>query len=103
MRYNSWIIPIAIICGLFFITGPSHAYILPTETYTDEDGLPGSNFLSMLQDSKGFIWLGTKEGLNRYDGYSVVAYRNDPYEPSSLSSNTVTTIFEDRDGALRRR
>jgi signal transduction histidine kinase/ligand-binding sensor domain-containing protein len=67
---------------------------------TINDGLTQNYIFDILQDSRGFIWLGTKEGLNRYDGYSVVAYRNDPYDTASLSSNTVTTIFEDRDGSI---
>lgn len=67
---------------------------------TIDDGLSQNYVFDILQDSRGFLWFGTKEGLNRYDGYSVVAYRSDPYDTSSLSFNTVTALFEDGGGML---
>src|SRR5262245_49133433 len=56
---------------------------------TTEQGLSDIRVIDVLQDQAGFMWFGTPNGLNRYDGYNVVAYRNDPDNPQSLSSNYV--------------
>ena len=53
-----------------------------------------------MQDRAGFMWFGTNNGLNRYDGYNIVAYRNDPANPHSLSGNFVEDLYEDRSGTL---
>jgi signal transduction histidine kinase/ligand-binding sensor domain-containing protein len=71
-----------------------------TDVLTINNGLSQNYVFDVIQDIRGFIWLGTKEGLNRYDGYTVVAYRNDPYDTTSLSSNTITALYEDQGGTL---
>ena len=53
-----------------------------------------------IQDKEGFIWVATKNGLNRYDGYSFKVFTNDPYNLNSLSSNTITALFEDSKGRI---
>ncbi|HTF18505.1 MAG TPA: two-component regulator propeller domain-containing protein [Chryseolinea sp.] len=64
------------------------------------DGLSHSNTICMLQDSRGFMWFGTRDGLNKYDGYSFVVYKNDAIDEHSLSSNMILDIKEDAQGAL---
>lgn len=49
----------------------------------------------ILQDHKGYLWIGTKDGLNRYDGYQFVVYGHDPFDETSISNNFITTIYED--------
>ena len=71
---------------------------------TIEQGLSDSRVQAIVQDRAGFIWFGTNNGLNRYDGYDVVAYRNDPTNPHSLSGNFVedrTRIAPGRCGSAR--
>lgn len=65
-----------------------------------EQGLSQGTIMCILQDSKGFLWFGTEDGLNRYDGYSFEIFRPDPENPNSLSSNAVRTIIEDSSGYL---
>ncbi|MFC2042939.1 two-component regulator propeller domain-containing protein [Chloroflexota bacterium] len=65
-----------------------------------EQGLSQSVVLSILQDSRGFLWFGTQDGLNRYDGYDFVAYKHDPEDENSLSDNFILTIVEDTGGYL---
>jgi PAS domain S-box-containing protein len=65
-----------------------------------EDGLSQSDANCILQDRRGFIWIATEDGLNRYDGYIFKIYRNDPDDPFSLSRNNIKTIYEDRAGVL---
>ena len=59
-------------------------------------GLSQSSVRCILQDSKGFIWFGTEDGLNRYDGYNFKVFRKDPQNANSLSDNSVRFIYEDR-------
>lgn len=65
-----------------------------------EEGLSHSAVRAIHQDRRGFLWLGTQEGLNRYDGYGFKVYRHDPEDPGSLSENWITSIYEDRQGEL---
>ncbi|MGH8525113.1 MAG: two-component regulator propeller domain-containing protein, partial [Gammaproteobacteria bacterium] len=65
-----------------------------------EQGLSQSRVDHMLQDRRGFIWIGTYNGLNRYDGYRFKAYKPDPNNPNSLGGALVLPLFEDRSGIL---
>jgi len=65
-----------------------------------EQGLSQNTVLCIFQDRKGFIWFGTGDGLNKYDGYSFTVYHHDPENPQSLSHNVVHSIYEDRSGVL---
>ncbi|WP_194775689.1 hybrid sensor histidine kinase/response regulator transcription factor [Pararhodonellum marinum] len=62
------------------------------------DGVAGS--LEIAEDSVGFIWIGTGNGLYRYDGYSFTNYSHDPSYPYSLSSNWVETLYVDGESTL---
>jgi signal transduction histidine kinase/ligand-binding sensor domain-containing protein/DNA-binding response OmpR family regulator len=61
----------------------------------DEQGLSNNSVETIFQDSRGFIWFGTLDGLNRYDGSSIKIYRNDPDNKQGLSDNHIRSIFED--------
>lgn len=65
-----------------------------------EQGLSQSVVTAILQDSRGFLWFGTQDGLNRYDGYTSTCTRNVPGDPGSLSANYVRCLWEDAAGAL---
>lgn len=54
----------------------------------------------MLQDSQGFMWFGTEDGLNKYDGYTFTVYKHDPEDPYSLSDNWIQAMLEDASGTL---
>ena len=64
------------------------------------DGLSNSTINCIYQDSKGFVWIGTSYGLNRYDGYRFRTYYSDPNDTTTLRSNYVDQIFEDAAGRL---
>jgi signal transduction histidine kinase/ligand-binding sensor domain-containing protein len=64
-------------------TGPSH-----------------NSVYAVTQDSAGFLWLGTQDGLDRWDGYAFRIWRNDPTDPDSLAANRVDSLFEDSRGRL---
>lgn len=65
-----------------------------------EQGLYHADVNAIYQDRLGFLWIGTIEALQRYDGYTFVTYRNDPADTNSLSNNDVTDICEDSHGNL---
>lgn len=65
-----------------------------------EQGLSQSTPYSIIQDKNGFMWIGTADGLNRYDGYTFKVYRHIPSDSASLSDNFVQTLYEDRAGVL---
>jgi len=70
---------------------------------TTREGLSSNSVFShksILQDSRGFIWIGTFDGLNRYDGYNFKIYRHQENNPNSLSDNLIIFIFEDSSGKL---
>jgi signal transduction histidine kinase/ligand-binding sensor domain-containing protein len=60
-----------------------------------DNGLSSSIVTSILQDHRGLVWIGTYDGLNRYDGFDFVVYRNNSADSTSLSNNVVRTIIED--------
>ena len=70
------------------------------EHHTVEDGLAMGVVQAILQDRRGFMWFGTQDGLNRYDGYDFKIYKQDPRNPHSISSDLIMSIGEDRNGNL---
>ena len=67
---------------------------------TIEDGLSQSTVGNMYQDSRGYIWIGTEDGLNRYNGKEFKHYKNDKYSENSLISNYIRGIAEDTNGVM---
>jgi ligand-binding sensor domain-containing protein/signal transduction histidine kinase len=65
-----------------------------------EQGLSQSVVNSILQDRTGFLWIGTQDGLNRYDGYNFTIYKPDSTDPASLSDRWITALAEDDEGYL---
>jgi signal transduction histidine kinase/ligand-binding sensor domain-containing protein len=80
----------------------SHAQAgqLKFERFTTEKGLASNVVYCILQDKKGWLWIGTNGGLSRYDGYSFRSYRSHPGDSSTLPSNDVQSLCEDEDGNL---
>ncbi|TVZ55644.1 signal transduction histidine kinase [Lutibacter sp. Hel_I_33_5] len=65
-----------------------------------KDGLSQSSVLSITQDSDGFLWFGTRDGLNKYDAYSFKTFRHHQEDSTSISNNYIKTLFEDPNGNL---
>jgi ligand-binding sensor domain-containing protein len=61
-----------------------------------EEGLSSNSIYTIFQDSYGVIWVGTLDGLNRYDGYEIKVFKHDNLKKRSLSNNRTTQIYEDR-------
>jgi PAS domain S-box-containing protein len=70
------------------------------EHITTTQGLSQSAVNCLLQDSQGFMWFGTQDGLNKYDGYNFTVYKYDELNSHSLSDNFITSIYEDKSGTI---
>ncbi len=74
--------------------------ILPFRALTIEDGLSQGMVNAIIQDAYGFMWLATKDGLNRYDGYSFTVFRHDPEDSTTVRNNYIYSLLEDKQGRL---
>ncbi len=70
------------------------------ELISTNQGLAQGMINDMIQDKEGFIWIATKGGLNRYDGYNFKLFATDPQDPYSISSNAVSSLLEDSKGRI---
>jgi ligand-binding sensor domain-containing protein len=66
---------------------------LKFEYITPNEGLTQATVTNIIQDTIGFMWFGTKNGLNRYDGYNLVKYYHNPLDSTSLPSNIIEKIL----------
>ena len=67
---------------------------------TTEDGLSSNRCTAVFRDQTGYLWIGTADGLNRWDGYNITIFRNIPGDSTSVSGNMVTSIAQTPDGML---
>jgi len=70
------------------------------ERMNSGDGLSQNSVMSITQDPQGFIWFGTQDGLNRFDGNHFVTYQYSPQDSTSLSDNAAWVLYMDRQGNL---
>ncbi len=90
--YFSFFLFISSLCGQ-----SSDAYF---KALTSEDGLTENHANCIYQDETGYMWFGTFDGLNRYDGYEITTFKPDPNDSESLSSILIFAITGDRHGNL---
>jgi signal transduction histidine kinase/CheY-like chemotaxis protein/ligand-binding sensor domain-containing protein len=95
LRYFCTIILLAVSACLFAQSQQLHFDHLGTA-----NGLSELNPNCIIQDSRGFIWIGTADGLNRYDGYKFKIFRNDVKDTTSIGNNYIQDIIEDSDGNI---
>src|ERR1700741_1360422 len=92
--------------ALFFLLFTRGAFVLSQQQNLKFDhldinsGLSQNHIMCILQDSRGFMWFGTRDGLNKYDGYKFTIYKNDPTDPNSISNNFISGIAEDSKGNI---
>ncbi len=65
-----------------------------------EDGLSQSTVQAVLQDSQGYLWIGTQDGLNKFNGYDITIYESNPDDSTTISDNDIRAIYEDDEGRL---
>ncbi len=70
------------------------------ENISTKEGLSQSSPNCIFQDSRGALWIGTEDGLNKFDGYSFIVYKPEVNNPGSISNNRISCIIESKDGNL---
>ena len=91
---------LVVLSAFFFFNVCGQNQRLVFHHITSEQGLSQDNGKCIGQDHKGFMWFGTNNGLNKYDGEKITVYKNDSEDSSSLSNNRITAIYEDKDRNL---
>jgi len=99
MRYH-FIIYILLLLPPATLVSQGQAPKLRFTHISNEQGLSNSTIETIFQDSRGFIWFGTRDGLNRYDGSELIVYRNIPSDTTSLSDDYIRCIYEDKQHTL---
>lgn len=67
---------------------------------TTKHGLSDQSIWSICQDDYGFMWFGTDDGLNKYDGSKFLVYKNDPKDSNSLINNRIKVLYKDHNGNI---
>lgn len=79
---------------------PAQMPSLYFDRLTIQNGLSHNKVNCIIRDQRGFMWLGTNDGLNRYDGHNFVVFQHKPGDPTSISGNIINDILEDEQGVL---
>lgn len=94
-------IPLLIVCLLLLLNGLSgYAQELHFRHYNNKQGLSHNTVYCSLQDQRGFMWFGTEDGLNRFDGHTFKVYRHNSYHANSLPNDHLNSLFESSDGKI---
>lgn len=93
-----WILTILVSIAAFQLGHSQH--VVRFEHLATEDGLANTQVQTLLQDSRGFLWIGTLGGLHRYDGYSFTIFRRSFDDSTSIANNTILAMCEDKEGTL---
>lgn len=92
----AFFVVLAVLPGQFLGQAPK----LEFKHITNEQGLSNTTIEAIFQDKRGFMWFGTRDGLNRYDGSQLVVYRYNSTDSNSISDNFIQYIYEDRQQQL---
>jgi ligand-binding sensor domain-containing protein len=93
-------LPIIFLFLLITVDSYSQAGNIKFENISIKDGLSQSSPNCILQDSRGILWIGTEDGLNKYDGYSFIVFKPEVNNPGSISNNRIKCLLETSDGNL---
>jgi signal transduction histidine kinase/ligand-binding sensor domain-containing protein/DNA-binding response OmpR family regulator len=88
---------VVVLTSVFF---KSNSQVINFKHLTINDGLSQNAVFAIMKDSRGFMWFGTKDGLNKYDGYDFLIYQHNPFDSTTLSANYISSLFEDSRGLI---
>ena len=91
---------LVLVVVLFAVLLPADAQGYMFKHLEVRDGLSNNQVNAIYKDSEGYMWFATASGLNRYDGYGIKVYRNEPNDSTSLPDNFISSIQEDGEGYL---
>lgn len=92
--------------GIFLVFLFTQAVVLAQDQklrfkhYSIDNGLSQNTVYCLLEDKEGIIWIGTEDGLNKFDGYSFTAYKHRNQNPNSISHNQINDLYEDKSGRI---
>ncbi|MEL7118196.1 MAG: two-component regulator propeller domain-containing protein [Bacteroidota bacterium] len=89
-----------LVLNLFIFLASLNAQMKRFDHLDVENGLSQNTVNCIFKDTRGYLWIGTNDGLNKYDGYSFKVYKNKVEDPFSLSNNKVYCMLEDKSGTL---
>ncbi|MBN3035903.1 MAG: hypothetical protein JW861_09985, partial [Bacteroidales bacterium] len=78
------------------IASPQYTFRNINENY----GLSSNECVCLIKDRQEFVWIGTRNGLNRFDGSECIRFLNDPLDSTSLSDNFIRSLYEDHRGRI---
>src|SRR5689334_14132287 len=85
---------------IFILQSICFSQAVSFEHISSAQGLSQNSVNNILQDHEGFMWFSTRDGLNKYDGYTFTVYQNDPADSASLSANHTRVLLEDHNHVL---
>jgi two-component system sensor histidine kinase ChiS len=86
--------------SMTFVSASAQRPPFTIKHYSVEDGLSQGSMRAVVQDHVGYVWVGTNDGLNRFDGVDFTIFRQQHNDPHSLSNNVITCLYEDHDSIL---
>ncbi|MBL0744428.1 two-component regulator propeller domain-containing protein [Chryseolinea lacunae] len=93
-----WLLPIVLLCGIF--QGGVAQKRSRLQHISVEEGLSQNTVNTIFQDSRGYMWFGTQNGLNRYDASNFLVFKHSPEDSTSIASSDIYAMHEDRRGTL---
>ncbi len=94
-KNKAWVCPFI----LLLLIGCKNSFSM-VENFTTRNGLSQNSVQCIAQDRRGYLWFGTQDGLNMYDGYGFKVFRSNPNDSLALKSASITCIYEDSDNQL---
>jgi len=98
-RCRSFLLPL-LVSFLYPMAVACQSTEMKFERLSPEEGLSQSTVNAVVQDGQGFLWFGTQDGLNRYDGYSIAVYKHISSDTGSISDNGIWTLCRDASGDI---
>ena len=99
-RITSYIFLLIVLCFYSFQNTEAQRFNFSFEQFTTDNGLSHESVLSITKDKDGFMWLGTANGLNRFDGVSFKVFLNNPNNEQSIPGNYIAGTTLDKKGFL---
>ncbi len=98
LEYRKFIIVLVLLLSILYSASQKNQYQF--NQINIENGLSNNSITCVFKDKIGFLWIGTTDGLNRYDGYSFLIFKNNLSDSNSISDNFISGIIQDTSGNL---
>ena len=100
MKRIAKFIVILVLCKIYHLPLLAQVRDIQFESLNTEHGLSSNCVNCIVQDNQGFMWFGTSNGLNRWDGYTFKVFTHDPDDSNSISNDYINSLYTDEPGYL---